>query len=36
VEIPEDLTDDPGDYLGLPYVDLLYRYLSGHYSRTGS
>ena len=28
VEIPEDLTDDPGDYLGLPYVDLLYRYLS--------
>ena len=36
VEIPEDLTDDPGDYLGLPYVDLLYRYLSGRYSRTGS
>ena len=34
VEIPEDLTDDPGDYLGLPYVDLLYRYLSGRYSRT--
>lgn len=33
VDIPEDLTDDPGDYLGLPYVDLLYRYLSGRYSR---
>lgn len=36
VEIPEDLTDDPGDYLGLPYVDLLYRYLSGRYSRSHS
>ena len=36
VEIPEDLTDDPGDYLGLPYVDLLYRYLSGRYSRTAA
>ena len=36
VEIPEDLTDDPGDYLGLPYVDLLYRYLSGHYSRSAA
>lgn len=34
VDIPEDLTDDPGDYLGLPYVDLLYRYLSGRYSRS--
>lgn len=34
VEIPEDLTDDPGDYLGLPYVDLLYRYLSGRYTRS--
>ena len=34
VEIPEDLTDDPGDYLGLPYVDLLYCYLSGRYSRS--
>ena len=33
VEIPEDLTDDPGDYLGLPYVDLLFRYLGGRYSR---
>ena len=36
VEIPEDLTDDPGDYLGLPYVDLLYRYLSGRYSRSAA
>lgn len=36
VEIPEDLTDDPGDYLGLPYVDLLYRYLSGRYTRSRS
>ena len=36
VEIPEDLTDDPGDYLGLPYVDLLYRYLSGRYSRSAT
>ena len=36
VEIPEDLTDDPGDYLGLPYVDLLYRYLSGRYSLTAA
>ena len=34
VEIPEDLTDDPGDYLGLPYVDLLFRYLGGRYSQT--
>lgn len=34
VEIPEDLTDDPGDYLGLPYVDLLFRYLAGRYSRS--
>lgn len=33
VDIPEDLTDDPGDYLGLPYVDLLFRYLRGGYSR---
>lgn len=32
VDIPEDLTDDPGDYLGLPYVDLLFRYLRGGYS----
>ena len=36
VEIPDDLTDDPGDYLGLPYVDLLYRYLSGRYSRSAA
>ncbi len=36
VEIPEDLTDDPGYYLGLPYVDLLYRYLSGSYSRSAA
>ena len=33
VDIPEDLADDPGDYLGLPYVDLLFRYLRGGYSR---
>ena len=36
VEIPEDLTDDPGDYLGLPYVDLLFRYLGGRYQRATS
>ena len=36
VEIPEDLTDDPGDYLGLPYVDLLFRHLGGRYTRSGS
>ena len=34
VEIPEDLTDDPGDYLGLPYIDLLYRYLNGRYAQS--
>lgn len=29
VVVPDDLTDDPGDYLGLPYVDLFFRYFLG-------
>jgi hypothetical protein len=30
IEVPESLTDEPLD--GLPYVELLYRYLAGGYT----
>lgn len=36
VVIPDELTDDSSDLEGLPFADLLFRYLKGGYSRAAS